>query len=94
MIRMVNLYSFPIGLLPIDIFNVIDTKTNLLMEKTIWEAKNYYVYDTGEDTDRYKRVINLLYVEMCETDEEDNLSDFNFKHLGYTPFQRKIWIKK
>ena len=94
MIRMVNLYSFPVELLPIDTFNVIDIKTNLLIEKTIWKPKNYYIYHIGKDTDRYKRVINLLYVEMCETDEEDNLSDFNFKLLGHTPFQRKIWIKR
>ena len=91
MIRFVNRYSMPMPFLPISIFNVFDIKTNTLMIKDIIiPNENYYIYHNGKESDRYKRVIALSYVEVCETDIDDDLSKYGFQLIRHLN-ERKIW---
>lgn len=91
MIRFVNRYSVPIEHLPINAFNCLDTETNMIMEDSILKRECYYVYHIGKDTDRYQRVIALSFVNVCETDEEDDLSNYGFKYIREIPNGRKMW---
>ena len=94
MIRFVNRYSIPIEQLPISAFNCIDTETNMLMEDSIIKRECYYVYHIGKDTDRYQRVIALNFVNVCETNEEDDLSNLGFEYIRQTPQGHKMWMRK
>lgn len=90
MIRFVDRYSCNTELLPWETFSCLDTETNMLMDNVL-EGENYYVYHNGKDTDRYKRVIALSFVDVCQTDEEDDLSMFGFELFGHLPNRRNWW---
>ena len=94
MIRFVNRYTEPMYHIPASLFNCLDTETNILIEiDNVIPNENYYVFHIGKDTDRYKRVIALSYVDICETDQEDDLSDFGFKCIGQTFNGHKMWSR-
>ena len=90
MIRFVNRYSVPIEHLPITAFNYLDAETDTLMEEGM-KRENYFVYHIGKDNDRYLRVIALDFVDVCETDKDDDLSSFGFKYIRQTPDGHKMW---
>ena len=91
MIRFVNRYTTAIDCLPDSVFNCLDTETNMLMENTIMKRECYYPYHLGENTDRYQRVVALSFVNICETDKEDDLSSYGFKFIRETPNGWKMW---
>lgn len=93
MIRFVNKYTIPVVSLPIEAFNCLDTETNMLIEGGSMQDE-YYAYHIGEDTDRYQRVIALSFVDVCETDKEDDLSDLGFEYISHTVDGLKMWRKK
>jgi hypothetical protein len=78
MITFVNKFTRPICYLKEDAYVVIDTET----ENTIVTQKQYYLYHRGKPTDRYKRYINLDYVDVCETEENDNLTEYGFVRIN------------
>lgn len=67
---------------PFEAFNCIDTETGMFMDEGILPNEVYYLYHNGEDTDRYQRVIALSFVDVCRTDETDDLSPYGFKLIG------------
>lgn len=94
MIRFVDKYTIPVESLPIEAFNCFDTETKMLMEDHIFKNEYYYVFHNGKDTDRYKRVIALAYVDICQTDPQDDLSRYGFKCIGQKLNGLKWWMRK
>jgi hypothetical protein len=93
MIRFVYEYSVLKEYYIDKLFNCLDTKINILMEKDkILPNGDYYIFHIGKDTDRYQRVVLLDLIDICETDETDDLSTFGFKCIGYG-YGYKIWKK-
>jgi hypothetical protein len=100
MIRIVNKFIFPDCCDdPATLaYNILDTKTGMLLEENPSDF-TYYIYDLpfsvdGKSDCRYERVIALEFVEVCETDKEDDLSDFGFTLINpHTAHGYKMWQK-
>jgi hypothetical protein len=100
MIRKVNKFAFldscndPASLA----YNILDAETGMLLEENPSDF-TYYIYDLPFSVDsksdgRYERVVALEFVEVCETDQEDNLSDFGFTLINsHTAHGYKMWQK-
>lgn len=93
MIRFVYEYSVLKEYYIDKLFNCLDTKINMLMEKDkILPNGDYYIFHIGKDTDRYQRVVLLDLIDICETDETDDLSAFGFECIGYG-YRYRLWRK-
>lgn len=84
MITFVNRFTIPICYLKVDTYKVVDTET----DNAITNSKQYYLYHCGKSTDRYKRFINLRYVDICETEDEDDLTDYGFIRIVNNRWRR------
>jgi hypothetical protein len=100
MIRIINKFALPdccndpASL----VYNILDTETGMLLEDNQSDF-TYYIYDMPFSVDsksggRYERVIALEFVEVCETDQEDDLNDFGFTLINsHTAHGYKMWQK-
>ena len=79
---------------PFEAWNCLDTETGKLMSDCVIQGEDYYVYHNGQDTDRYKRVIALSFVDICQTDKEDDLSKYGFKLIGQKLNGLNWWMRK
>lgn len=95
MIRFINKFIMPTEeeCLPANTFVCVDTETNMLVNSNIMKPKCYYICHNGKETDRYKRAVMLDFVEICETDQEDNLSNFGFHYIEQLIDGYKKWSR-
>jgi len=79
--------------LPLEVFNVLDLKTNDYMEQPLKEAK-YCVVDSPliDENDTYKKVIDTRFVDMCATDTEGDLTEYGFIKDGMTIEMNGVYI--
>lgn len=95
MIRSINKFTYDkefYECIPSAIYNVLDIETNELMEYGM-KYGIYYIFHNGEDSDRYQRVVNLRFVDVCETDLKDDLGEYGFKLIRQIG-ARKQWVKE
>jgi hypothetical protein len=97
MIRNVNKFAFPDCCNdPATLaYNILDTETGMLLEENPSDF-TYYIYDLPFSVDskssgRYKRVIALDFIEVCETDQEDDLNGFGFTLINNNFKGYKLW---
>jgi hypothetical protein len=72
---------------PSAIYNAVDIETNELLEDGVIKDGIYYIFHNGKVSDKYQRVVNLKFVDVCETDLEDDLSVYGFKLIR----QMGVW---
>lgn len=79
--------------LPLEVFNILDLKTNDYMEQPLKEAK-YCVVDSPliDENDTYKKVIDTRFVDMCATDTEGDLTEYGFIKDGMTIGMNGVYI--
>lgn len=83
--------------LPLSTFNIVDTTTNSFMEPDETGVAKYYLFHNRDINDIYKRVVDLNFVEVCETDLEDDLSIYGFELIGNIHYSTRIlkrWVRK
>lgn len=102
MIRNVNKFTREIEYLSSvavsNLFTTFNTETQSIVDVDRgWiENGNYYTFHNGSDSDTYLRKVDLRYVDVCETDLDDDLTEYGFKLLGqrYDGFRMlKRWAK-
>lgn len=94
MIRVIDKYTCAAEDVPFEAWNCIDTETKMLMNEGAIKNEVYYVCHNGKDSDRYKRVVALKYIDICQTDKEDNLSRYGFKLIGQKLSGLNWWMRK
>mgnify|MGYP003299653393 CR=1 FL=1 len=65
----------------------------MLVNNNIMKRECYYIYHNGKETDRYKRAVALDLVDICETDQEDDLSNFGFHCIEQLINEYKKWSR-
>ena len=81
-----------------NLFAVFNTETQEFVDvdKSWIENGSYYTFHNGSDSDVYLRQVDLRYVDVCETDLDDDLTQYGFKLLGqrYDSFRMlKRWAR-
>ena len=102
MIRNVNKFARKVEYLSSvavsNLFATFNTETQSIVDvDRAWiENGNYYTFHNSSDSDTYLRKVDLRYVDVCETDLDDDLTEYGFKLLGqrYDGFRMlKRWAK-
>ena len=74
-----------------------ETQTIIDVDKGWVEDGKYYTFHKDSDSDIYLRKVDLRYVDICETDLDDDLTEYGFKLLGqrYDGFKTlRRWAKE
>lgn len=88
MIRNVNKFTREIEYLSSvavsNLFATYDTETQAIIDVDKGWIENgiYYTFHNGSDSDTYLRKVDLRYVDVCETDLDDDLTEYGFKLFG------------
>ena len=73
-----------------------ETQTIIDVDSRLIKDSKYYTFHNGSDSDTYLRQVDLRYVDVCETDLDDDLTEYGFKLVGqiYDDFRMlKRWVK-
>lgn len=102
MIRRVNKFTrtfeYLSGIEMNNVFATFNTETQAIIDVDLGLVKDgkYYTFHNGSDSDTYLRQVDLRYVDVCETDLDDDLTEYGFVLLGqrYDDFRMlKRWAK-
>lgn len=92
MIREICKWIVPCDWIPFNAFAALEVKTNKLVEypNVLINDTTFYPVVESYEPRPYQKCVNLIFVDSCITETDDDLEKYGFKMVGYD-IRGKLW---